>query len=221
MILRTCLLGIAVALMGQPLWANSTPGASVATIDDAIVIKRDELASFIAGRSGRPLVELTSVEQYAAARELIDEHLLAVEARRRGAETHPLFLQRMTQTRQMLLAEFLVADEVGEKADAAEIYSQRLAHLRRDVFEACAVHVSNEAHALLNDIARHAAGAMAATVNPPDQQRAARQAIHQAGDAMLCRYGQESLLVRKALIFYLSLPPAQRPDIARQEGLVS
>lgn len=192
----------------------------LARIDDSLEIPASELRAFVAAeRSSRQLEQLSPTERHQALRDLADEYLLVIEAKRRGAEQTGPFRLRMDYTRRMLLSEFLVGDEVGARATTADDYARRLASLRREIFDSCPIAVSNESHALFAQLAAETAAALARSAAPEAEKRLFAEATARAGHATLARYGSNAVPVRKALVFYLYLPPGDRPEVGTPAGL--
>ena len=197
----------------------------IARIDDSIEIPASELRGFIAAEQAKlDLKMLNDDARGQLINELIDEYLLIAEARRLGADRTELFQRRMDHTRKMLLAEFLVGEQVGARAKTAADYQRLLTGLRDELFAACPIEVSNEVHVQLAKAAADLTGSFSKEPTRVDLENGSRQweaVADSLNSATLARYNGNQLGARKVLVFYLCLPTDARPDIATQDGLAA
>ena len=123
----------------------------------------------------------------------------------------------------MLLSDFLVAREVDAKAKTADEYNQLLDGLKKRLFDAAQIDISNEAYDQLKAAAQKINRAGESLPDAADRKNAAaaqtREIMETMPDAVLARYNGTPITVKQTLAVYAQLHPP-RPNLETNEALV-
>src|SRR5262249_26789136 len=122
----------------------------VATIDGTLKIPLSELRAYRQGERLQAKTD-TLAQKRALLDDLVNEYLFVDETYRTGVVSSPRFLKQMEATRTMILTDFLATQVFREKKSGQT--GDAAAALADNLFDAAAIDISNEAHAII----RHAA----------------------------------------------------------------
>ncbi len=196
----------------------------IARIKDCnIEIPLGEFRAYVAGEGMPPDKSgpLTTQEKRDALNKLIDEHLLLWSAYQAGSHQAPGYLDSVENTRRMLLQEILEAQETG-KAQTPEESARLAAALRKQLFDKADIVVATEAY----EDAKKASKKLRLPENYvakageelPDNPLIdiPEQILNQP----LARWNKVTVAIGDFLSAYAQKPPAERPNIATQEGAI-
>jgi hypothetical protein len=188
----------------------------VAVVDDCwIQIPLGEFRGHLAAElSDEERGRLTPEGARQQADRLIDEHLILMDAYRQRADQSERAVAMLSQTRKMLLGEYLTAGEVDAKATRADEQDRLRRQLLDRAFERAVINVSNEGYAALQEAVKplapraHAEG-LAAAASLPTALR----------DRPLATFEDTRVTVGDAVAVYFALPAKTRPQLDRREGI--
>lgn len=227
------LLGWAATVNADPLARRffdfapaSRSNPVVAAIDETVRIPLSELRAYQAAEhlatQGR---ELSLTEKKALLDLLITEYVLVDGAYRAGVPETADFIRRMETTRTMLLADFL-AMRAPKRADEPGATAEDMARIADTVFNAAALHISNEAHAALKraafDIERVTVAARLGPIVDSAEALGAklRGIISEVPATVLVQFAGRRLLLRDVARYYVGLA-SPRPAVAAPEELLA
>ena len=139
---------------------------------------------------------------------LIDELTLLWDAYEQKADKSERVTTTLDGTKKLLLGEFLVKEEVDDKAKTSEEHARMLKVFRERLFQKAAITVSNESYAVLKEAAKQK--------SPPPDSLTPEVAAHALAQCL-----DHTVTIGDVWKVWTAQPPDKRADLGSPEQLTS